>query len=83
MQIMIHDERERQLLIKFEFETCMPFIENSLGIDVPDSVIQHPIIEKLHTAANDIVCWGNVSGFSRPVFNQLFFILLFIFFNSR
>lgn len=41
----------------------MPFIEDSLGIDVPDSVIQNPIIEKLHTAANDIVCWGNVSGF--------------------
>lgn len=40
----------------------MPFIENSLGIDIPESVLQHPITEKLHTAANDIVCWGNVSG---------------------
>lgn len=40
----------------------MPLIENSLGIDIPESVLQHPIIEKLHTAANDIVCWGNVSG---------------------
>lgn len=49
----------------------MPFIENSLGIDLPDSVLQHPIIEKLHTAANDIVCWGNVSG-SSPVFNHCF-----------
>lgn len=41
----------------------MPFIEISLGIDVPDSVLQQPIIEKIHTAANDIVCWGNVSQF--------------------
>lgn len=40
----------------------MPLIENSLGMDVPKSVLEHPIIEKLHTAANDIVCWGNVSG---------------------
>lgn len=39
----------------------MPLIEHSLGIDVPESVLQHPIIEKIHTAANDIVCWGNVS----------------------
>ncbi|MCJ1347352.1 hypothetical protein MMC31_005575 [Peltigera leucophlebia] len=46
--------------------TCMPFIENSLGIDLPDSVLQHPIIEKLHTAANDIVCWGNdITSFNR------------------
>lgn len=50
----------------------MPFIENSLGIDVPDSVIQHPIIEKLHTAANDIVCWGNVSGFQPRLQSFLF-----------
>lgn len=59
---MIHDERTCCLLIKFGFKTCMPFIENSLGIDVPESVLQHPIVEKLHTAANDIVCWGNVCG---------------------
>lgn len=57
---------------KFGSKTCMPFIENSLGIDVPDSVIQHPIIEKLHTAANDIACWGNVSGFQPRLQSFLF-----------
>lgn len=50
----------------------MPFIENSLGIDIPDRVLQHPIIEKLHTAANDIVCWGNVSGFQTYLQSFLF-----------
>lgn len=40
----------------------MPLVENSLAIDVPESVLQHPIIKKLHTAANDILCWGNVSS---------------------
>lgn len=39
-------------------------MEFILEIEVPDQAYHHPIIASLREIANDIICWGNVSGFS-------------------
>jgi hypothetical protein len=35
-------------------------IEMSLAIDLPDEVMEHPILVKMAEIANDMVAWGNV-----------------------
>lgn len=39
--------------------------EFSLGIDLPNSVMEHPSILKLSELANDVVSWTNVRSLSR------------------
>ena len=43
----------------------------SLDIDLPDFVIEHPIIEALGQGANDLVTWSNV-GFTLEFVNENF-----------
>jgi len=38
---------------------CWALIEYALDIDLPDFVIEHPIIEALGQGANDLVTWSN------------------------
>jgi len=35
-------------------------IEYANGLDLPDEVMEHPIIQSLEVAANDFVSWSNV-----------------------
>jgi hypothetical protein len=37
-------------------------IEYASGLDLPDEVMEHPIIESLGEAANDLITWANVSN---------------------
>ncbi|THH17076.1 hypothetical protein EW146_g3682 [Bondarzewia mesenterica] len=40
-------------------KSCFALIEYAAGIDIPDSVMQHPSIGILEEATNDIVAWTN------------------------
>ena len=39
---------------------CWALIEYSNGLDLPDEVMEHHIIQSLDEAANDLVTWSNV-----------------------
>jgi hypothetical protein len=39
---------------------CWAMIEYASGLDLPDEVIEHPIIESLGEATNDLAAWSNV-----------------------
>lgn len=44
---------------------CKPvfdLIEYALDIDLPDHVIDHPVIKALNQGSNDLVTWSNVSS---------------------
>ncbi|TFK27829.1 terpene synthase [Coprinopsis marcescibilis] len=38
---------------------CFQLAEFAAGIDLPDEIIQHPIIQSLEEASNDLVTWSN------------------------
>ena len=40
---------------------CWALIEYANGLDLPDEVMEHPIIQSLDEATNDLVTWSNVS----------------------
>ena len=44
---------------------CWALIEYANGLNIPDDIMSHPIIETLGEAANDLVTWSNVSLPSR------------------
>ena len=39
---------------------CWALIEYANGLDLPDEVMEHPIIRNLDEATNDLVTWSNV-----------------------
>ena len=39
---------------------CWALIEYANGLDLPDEVMEHPIIQSLDEATNDMVAWSNV-----------------------
>lgn len=39
---------------------CFQLIEFSANIDLPDVVVDHPTIQYLEEATNDLVTWSNV-----------------------
>jgi hypothetical protein len=48
-----------------ETSGCKPvfdLIEYSLDLELPDVVVEHPVIVALNNAANDLVTWSNVSA---------------------
>ncbi len=45
---------------------CMAF-RYALGIDLPDFVIEHPVIKALDQSTNDLVTWSNVSPLHYPL----------------
>jgi len=40
---------------------CWALVEYANGLDIPDEVMEHPVVEALGEAANDLVTWSNVS----------------------
>lgn len=55
---------ESYIDIRRDTSGCKPvfdLIEYSLGIDLPDYVIEHPVIKALNQGSNDLVTWSNVS----------------------
>jgi len=44
---------------------CWALIEYANGLDLPDEVMEHPIIQSLDEAVNDLVSWSNVSTQTR------------------
>ena len=40
---------------------CWALIEYANGLDIPDEVMAHEVLEELGEAANDLVTWSNVS----------------------
>lgn len=40
---------------------CWALTEYANGLDIPDEVMGHPVVEALGEAANDLVTWSNVS----------------------
>ena len=58
---------ELGIYIEMRRETsgCKPvfdLIEYSLDLELPDAVVEHPVIVALNNAANDLVTWSNVSA---------------------
>jgi hypothetical protein len=48
-----------------ETSGCKPvfdLIEYSLDLELPDAVVEHPVIVALNNGANDLVTWSNVSA---------------------
>lgn len=48
-----------------ETSGCKPvfdLIEYSLDMELPDVVMEHPVIAALNNGANDLVTWSNVSA---------------------
>jgi hypothetical protein len=39
---------------------CWALIEYANNLDIPDEVMEHPVIRSLGEAANDLVTWSNV-----------------------
>lgn len=57
-------ELEEYILLRRDTSGCktgFAFIEYAANIDLPDDVIEHPIIKALSDATNDLVSWANVS----------------------
>ena len=49
---------------------CKPvfdLVEYSLDLELPDDVIEHPVIVALNQGANDLVTWSNVSATFPPL----------------
>ena len=49
---------------------CKPvfdLVEYSLDLELPNDVIEHPVIVALNQGANDLVTWSNVSATSPPL----------------
>jgi len=55
---------EDYIIVRRDTSGCKPcwaLIEYANGLDLPDEVMEHPIIQSLDEAANDLVTWSNVS----------------------
>jgi alpha-muurolene/germacrene-A/gamma-muurolene synthase len=44
-------------------KSAFDLIEYSMGIDLPEYVHEHPVIEALKQGSNDLVTWSNVSDY--------------------
>lgn len=40
---------------------CFGLFEYVLGIDLPDEVMDHPVLRRMRDSAVDMICWSNVS----------------------
>ena len=44
---------------------CWALVEYANGLDISDEVMEHPILQSLSEATNDLVTWSNVCTLSR------------------
>ena len=51
-------------------KSCWVLIEYASGLDLPDEVIEHPVIQSLGEAANDLVAWSNVRNGPRATWTS-------------
>jgi Terpene synthase family 2, C-terminal metal binding len=61
---------ETYIAMRRETSGCKPvfdLIEYSLDLELPEEVVDHPIILALNQSANDLVTWSNVSAPSLPL----------------
>ena len=59
----IVEDLESYIELRRDTSGCKPvfdLIEYSLGIDLPDAVVNHPVIQSLNQGSNDLVTWSNV-----------------------
>ena len=55
---------ETYIEMRCDMSSCKPvfdLVKYSLDLELPDNVIEHPIIVALNQGANDLVTWSNVS----------------------
>ena len=62
---------------------CWTLIEYANGLDLPDEVMDHRIIQNLDEAANDLVTWSNVSIYTESFRSLRFSLLTFSRTSSR
>jgi hypothetical protein len=58
-------EFDAYIEMRRETSGCKPvfdLIEYSLDLELPDAVVEHPVIVALNNGANDLVTWSNVSA---------------------
>ena len=48
---------------------CFALVEYAYGLNIPEDVMEHPLLEDMGEAANDIVTWSNV-GLLSPFYLQ-------------
>ena len=56
---------ESYIILRRETSALRPsfvLIELAAGIDLPDMVVEHPVVKSMEVAINDWVSWTNVSG---------------------
>jgi len=56
---------EDYIIVRRDTSGCKPcwaLIEYASGLDLPDEVMEHPVIQSLGEATNDLVTWSNVSN---------------------
>ena len=61
-------ELEDYIAMRRDNSGCKPswaLIEYANGLDLPDEVMEHRIIQNLDDATNDLVTWSNVSIYTR------------------
>lgn len=66
---------ETYILMRRETSGCKPvfdLIEYSLDLELPEEVVEHPVILALNQSANDLVTWSNVSATSLPFPHSLY-----------
>ena len=59
---------EDYIVVRRDTSGCLPcwaLIEYASGLDLPDEVMEHPIIQSLDEATNDLVTWSNVRTLTR------------------
>ena len=61
---------EDYIIVRRDTSGCKPcwaLIEYASGLDLPDEVMEHPIIQSLDEATNDLVTWSNVSILAKTI----------------
>ena len=62
--------------LNFSSNRIMTMFLDAYNLDIPDEVMEHPIIMSLGEAANDLVTWSNVSvSFPLLCYLSLFFLI--------
>lgn len=59
---------EDYIVLRRDTSACKPcwaMVEYANGLDLPDEVMEHPIILSLDEAANDLISWSNVGTLMR------------------
>lgn len=59
----IVEDLESYIELRRDTSGCKPvfdLVEYSLDINLPDAVVNHPVVKALNQSSNDLVTWSNV-----------------------